>query len=124
MTAMKPCMQRGGHTMNADVLKRVVRAIASGSPGDLTRLARKIIDDERRNGHTKLADQLESILSQPPVQKGIRGLTTEHPRALGELPTSRRHGELLATVLPRESLEHHMVLPPATEDRFARVECE
>jgi SpoVK/Ycf46/Vps4 family AAA+-type ATPase len=41
-----------------------------------------------------------------------------------ELPLSRRHGELLATVIPREALEHHMVLPVEIEDRFARIERE
>ena len=44
--------------------------------------------------------------------------------ALKELPLSRRHGESLATLLPPESLEHHMVLPAETEQRFARIECE
>jgi SpoVK/Ycf46/Vps4 family AAA+-type ATPase len=43
---------------------------------------------------------------------------------LKELPLSRRLGESLTTVMPREALEHHMVLPAATEERFARVECE
>jgi SpoVK/Ycf46/Vps4 family AAA+-type ATPase len=40
------------------------------------------------------------------------------------LPLSRRHGELLATVIPREALEHHMVLPSEIEERFARIERE
>lgn len=110
--------------MNADVLKRVLRAIAAGSQADLDRLARKIIEDERRSGHANLADQLELILSQAPAQKRVAGPVAGEPRALAELPVSRRHGESLATVVPRESLEHHMVLPPATEQRFARIECE
>src|SRR5262249_22980330 len=45
-------------------------------------------------------------------------------RPLTELPLSRRHGESLATIIPHDSLEHHMVLPKATEERFARIECE
>lgn len=51
--------------MNADMLKRVVRAISDGSQNDLQRLAKKIVDVERRTGHIKLADQLEAILNQP-----------------------------------------------------------
>ena len=51
--------------MNADILKRVVRAIADGSQNDLDRLADKIIESERRTGHVKLAGQLEAILKQP-----------------------------------------------------------
>ena len=45
--------------MNADMLKRVVRAISDGSQTDLQRLAKKIVDIERRTGHLKLADQLK-----------------------------------------------------------------
>jgi SpoVK/Ycf46/Vps4 family AAA+-type ATPase len=30
----------------------------------------------------------------------------------------------LATIIPKEALEHHMVLPAATEERFARIERE
>ena len=41
-----------------------------------------------------------------------------------DLPTSRRHGESLVTLIPREELEHHMVLPKAIDARFARIEKE
>lgn len=106
--------------MNADILKRVVRAIAEGSQGDLDSLARTIVESERRIGHTRLANQLENILS--------RSRSKRHPdassRELSELPTSRRHGESLLTLMPRESLEHHMVLPREIEVRFARIEQE
>ena len=110
--------------MNADIIKRVVRAIADGSQDDLVRLAQKMADSERRTGHGKLADQLESILRQPKPRKHGDAMVAGLDRTLKELPVSRRHGESLATLIPRESLEHHMVLPAAVEDRFARIECE
>ena len=111
--------------MNADILKRVVRAIASGSQHDLSRLAHKIVDDERRTGHNKLADQLESILKQPPPgRRDARDVSGEVDRALKGLPLSRRYGESMTAVVPHDALEHHMVLPPDTEKRFARVESE
>jgi SpoVK/Ycf46/Vps4 family AAA+-type ATPase len=110
--------------MNADILKRLVRAIADGSPGDLTQLARKIVDAERRTGHGKLADQLDSILRKSKPGKNGHSYKASREGNLTELPLSRRHGESLATIVPRESLEHHMVLPPATEERFARIEAE
>jgi SpoVK/Ycf46/Vps4 family AAA+-type ATPase len=110
--------------MNADILKRIVRAIADGSQGDLDRLARKVVESERQSGHTKLADQLETILNRPRPAKNGHAAATDSERGLKELPLSRRHGELLATVIPREALEHHMVLPTATEERFARIERE
>jgi SpoVK/Ycf46/Vps4 family AAA+-type ATPase len=40
------------------------------------------------------------------------------------LPVSRRQREQLATLVPRDELEHSMVLPPDVEDRFVRIERE
>jgi len=110
--------------MNAEMLKRVVRAISDGSQIDLHRLAQKIVDLERRNGHVKLADQLEAILNQPGPRRITPRPAGDTDRGLRQLPLSRRHGELLATVLPTESLEHEMVLPATTEERFDRIERE
>ena len=112
--------------MNADILKRVVRAIADGSQGDLHRLAGKIVDAERQNGHVKLAAQLDSILKQSKLKRPTPTAATavDAERTLKELPLSKRYGESLATLVPTEQLEHHMVLPEAVEKRFARIEAE
>ncbi|MBI3652112.1 MAG: ATP-binding protein [Acidobacteria bacterium] len=110
--------------MNADILKRVVRAIANGQHSDLDRLADKIVEAERRTGHKKLADELEAILKQPRPQRDDQRSIASPDRKLKELPLSRRHGESLATLFTPESLEHHMVLPPAIEERFERIERE
>ena len=113
--------------MNADILKRVVRAISEGAQTDLDRLAVKIVESERKTGHVRLADQLDAILKQPRPKR----LTAppippiaDIERTLKELPLSRRHGESLATLLTTDALEHHMVLPPVIEERFARIESE
>jgi SpoVK/Ycf46/Vps4 family AAA+-type ATPase len=110
--------------MNANILKRVVRAIADGSQSDLDRLADKIVEAERRTGHKKLADQLEAILKQPRPRGNGHAPSIAGDQSLKELPLSRRHGESLATLFATESLEHHMVLPAVAEERFARIECE
>jgi SpoVK/Ycf46/Vps4 family AAA+-type ATPase len=110
--------------MNANILKRVVRAIADGSQGDLDRLANKIVEAERRTGHTKLAGQLEAILKQPRPRANGNRPTANGDKSLKELPLSRRHGESLATIFAPESLEHHMILSAEAEERFARIECE
>jgi len=110
--------------MNSDTLKRIVRAIADGSQNDLDRLAGKIVESERRSGHKKLADQLEAILKQPRPRTNGHPPTTIAGTSLHELPMSRRHGESLASFQKPEMLEHHMVLPEATEERFARIESE
>jgi SpoVK/Ycf46/Vps4 family AAA+-type ATPase len=110
--------------MNADTLKRIVRAIADGSQQDLDGLARRVVDAERKQGHTKLADELEGILKRPRSKRNGHALHTDASRALQELPLSRRGRESLATIVPREALEHHMVLAPPVEERFARIERE
>lgn len=110
--------------MNADILKRLVRAIADGSQDDLTRLAHTVVESERRTGHTRLAEQLEAILKKPRLVKNGKAPPLDSERGMKELPLSRRHGELLTTVIPRDALEHHMVLPIETEQRFARIERE
>ncbi|MEQ8786648.1 MAG: AAA family ATPase [Pirellulaceae bacterium] len=110
--------------MNADIIKRIVRAIANGSQRDLERLAHKVVESERKSGHMRLADQLETILSQPRPKKSAARPSTDSERSLKELPLSRRNRELLATVIPRDALEHHMVLPVGVEERFARIERE
>jgi SpoVK/Ycf46/Vps4 family AAA+-type ATPase len=111
--------------MNADILKRVVRAIADGSQTDLDRLASKIVEAERKTGHGRLADQLDGILKQARVKRPV--VTASSPdidRTLKDLPLSRRHGDTLATLFSHDQLEHHMVLPDAVEQRFARIEAE
>jgi hypothetical protein len=110
--------------VNAEILRRVVRAIAAGSPRDLRAIADKIVESERRVGHGKLAGQLEAILREGRKAEDSLPSRLPSPRNLGPLPTSKRGTESLATFLHPETLEHHMVLPPATEARFARIESE
>ena len=110
--------------MNADIVTRVVRAIVDGSQNDLDRLAEKIVDAERRAGHKRLADQLEAILKLPRKRNTGNPPSGDSDRKLTELPLSRRNAESLATLFPTEALEHHMVLPKTTEERFARIESE
>jgi SpoVK/Ycf46/Vps4 family AAA+-type ATPase len=111
--------------MNAELLKRLVRAIASGSQEDLDQLAQRVVDAERKGGHAKLAGELEGILRRPKkLPLASRPVVTGGDRALQELPVSRRGQELLVTVIPRDALEHYMVLPSEAETRLRRIECE
>lgn len=110
--------------MNADMLKRVVRAIANGSQVELSRLASRIVESERQTGHTRLAEELDAILKRSRSRERGPVAVDSGERQLKELPTSRRHGESLVSIFSAESLEHHMVLPPGTEERFARIEKE
>lgn len=110
--------------MNAEILKRLIRAIAAGAQDDLDRLAGLIVETERKTGHTRLAHELESILVDR--RKGKRGGRTaiDSDRTIRELPISRRHQELLVSLIPHDALEHHIVLRRDVEDRFQRIEKE
>ncbi|MEQ8635951.1 AAA family ATPase [Gimesia maris] len=110
--------------MNSELLKRIVRAIGDGSQRDLELLAEKVVESERRVGHNKLASQLESILEKSQSAKKRHAPLIDSERGMKQLPLSKRHGELLATVIPHDALEHHMVLPAPVEERFARIERE
>ena len=85
--------------MNAEHLRRVVRAIHIGSQPDLDRLASKIVDNERRTGHARLADELQGILKQPRPTSIASAPPADLTTGFRTLPTSRRHGELLTTLL-------------------------
>lgn len=119
-----PCGREVGK-VNAETLKRLVRAVADGSQSDLERLVSKVIEAEKRSGHTRLASELEAILARRMTAgTGLSGPRTDTARPLQELPVSRRHRDTLAHMVPCEALEHHMVLPPVVENRFQRIERE
>lgn len=108
--------------MNAETLRRVFRAIAEGSPNDLNKVARSIVDAQRVGGHPRLADELAAILATS--AKAATPSRHAGGATITPLPTARRGHELLATFTPAEELEHHMVLPSEVEERFQRIERE
>ncbi|MEQ9409767.1 MAG: ATP-binding protein [Fuerstiella sp.] len=110
--------------MKAEILKRLVRAIAAGSQDDLDRLAGLIVETERKSGHSRLARELESILEDKPNGKRSGRTGIDSDRAIRELPISRRHHEMLVSFIPHDALEHHIVLRRDVEDRFERIEKE
>jgi ATP-dependent 26S proteasome regulatory subunit len=129
--------------MKGELLKRLFRAIASSDTEAIDKLTCAVIEDERKKGHTLLANQLENIAkkNQPDSlvknSKNVNGsslslqkashngmATNSHLQALGTLPTSRRLNTPLVTFIPREKLRHHMILPANTEKRFQRIEKE
>ncbi|MFB2979540.1 ATP-binding protein [Microseira sp. BLCC-F43] len=115
--------------MKGELLKRLFRAIASSDTEAIDKLTQVVIEEERSKGHTLLADQLENITKKSHKEKSTsNGKRTpsipESREALSELPTSKRFNLPLVTVIPREKLRHHMVLPEIVEKRFQRIERE
>ena len=109
--------------MNAVLLKRLFRSISDGRSDDLYKIARNIIEDEMKKGHTQLAKELSNVLKTSPINKTIATFEIK-PTELNVLPRSKRHETTLVTHVPTDRLEHHMVLPKAVEDRFLRIERE
>lgn len=115
--------------MKAETLKRLFRSIQKRPSQDLLSVARAIVEDERRKGHTLLVTELEQLLSSAEsisqdnnaLMPSRRLLPTQK---LLQLPVSRRNHLPLMAEVPREDLRHHMVLSPKLEERFTRLEKE
>jgi SpoVK/Ycf46/Vps4 family AAA+-type ATPase len=105
--------------MNATLMKRLFRVIQSGTSADVDTLCRRIVEEEKKHGHGRVAKELEQILTakQPPK-------SAPHTGTLHRLPTSRRDSAPLMQEIPLDKLRHHMVLPDAVERRFHRIEKE
>ncbi|MFZ6654522.1 AAA family ATPase [Undibacterium sp. TJN19] len=109
--------------MNADLTKRLFKAIAIGSDKDMDKLCRKVIQEENSKGHAVLANQLETIL------KGKKSAIafepkTDNERIMQALPMSRRYQDPLVVHMDHNALRHFMVLPEQVETRFSRIEAE
>ncbi len=125
--------------MKAELLKRIFRAIASSDTEAIDKLTYLVIEEERSKGHTLLADQLENIKKKSQKEKPattskvaskahkldtVTPAVSDNLQSLSELPTSKRFNLPLVTLIPREKLRHHMVLPEVVEKRFQRIERE
>lgn len=109
--------------MNATLLKRLFNTIEPGNNPELNALCRKIVDEEKRLGHHKVASQLERMLaikskSDQPIQR------KPVAKSLSTLPSSSRDSAPLVQVLEHDQLRHHMVLPRSVEEKFLRIEKE
>ena len=80
-------------------------------------MAVKIVEDEKKLGHTNLAAQLETILAQ-------KKSDSSKQRGMATLPRFSEDRKSFCTILPPELLRHHMVLPDDVEKRFQRIEKE
>ncbi len=100
-------------------MKRLFRVIQSGSSADVGTLCRRVIEEEKKQGHNRVARELESILKDRPPGKAVPA-----SGRLQSLPTSRRDSAPLVQEIPVDKLRHHMVLPDSVERRFHRIERE
>jgi SpoVK/Ycf46/Vps4 family AAA+-type ATPase len=108
--------------MNAELIRRCVRAMTETGEGSLVPLCRNIVEDERVKGHANLARQLDLIVAKAeskPRTQAMRPLAGGRPTQPG-----RSAAAVFITRLEQDQLRHDMVLDEAIENRFQRIEKE
>jgi SpoVK/Ycf46/Vps4 family AAA+-type ATPase len=119
--------------VKADLLKRVFRAIATDDEVAVGKLLSAIVQEERKKGHTILAEQLESITKSKSKSSAAGShnksstsaiASVSKLQSLTELPNSKRSQLPLVTEIPRDKLRHHTILSAEVEQRFQRIERE
>lgn len=128
--------------MKGDVLKRLFRAVASDDSQAIQSMLSVVIAEERKLGHTRLADQLDSILQKSTRQANSEQLSlAPQPNQASEvaqrsapgsmavqplktLASNRRFNHPFIVTIPRDRLRYHMVLSDTVEERFCRIERE
>lgn len=111
--------------MNQDLMIRLFKSIEGSPSDDIVKVAERIIEEESKNGHTKVAARLKEIL-----QKNIHNYTVFQgnlksilPKGV-TIPTDKRYNIPLAAHIEREKLRHEMVLPEDVENKIQRIEKE
>ena len=114
--------------MNAKLLNRLIESITLGDFDSLQQIAKTIVDEEKKNGHVRLAQQLEERIKLSQKKLSCKQNETNSDNVINDglttLPVSRRYNQTLATMIPRDKLKHHMVLCPDIERRFDQIEKE
>lgn len=106
--------------MKAALLKRLFSAVQIGSGNDLIAVCKRIVEDEKKLGHTHLANSLEKYLKSTEKRK----FDILSSSAFTTLPSSKRDSAPLIQVIPHDRLRHHIILPEIVEKRFFRIERE
>lgn len=108
--------------MNTVLVRRLFSAIHAGKSGDVEALCRRIVEDERKRGHSHVAEDLERIIAAR--QNGTADVAKRSPSTLSPLPVSKREAAPLVHVIDHSHLRHHMVLPEDVEARLQTIEKE
>ncbi|MEK5413332.1 AAA family ATPase [Paenibacillus sp. FSL L8-0708] len=114
--------------MNADLYKRLFKAIFSEDIVALKKIADLIISSERDINHKVLADSLEKIKynEKPKTNNTFAQYKNDKSNisGMGTLPTSKRNDTQLVSYVPRDQLKHHMILNDEIENRLLCIEKE
>ncbi len=111
--------------MNQDLFIRLFKSIEGTPEDDIVKIAKRIIEEENKLGHTKVASRLKDILTKN-IDNYTRfqgNLKSILPKGV-TIPTDKRYNIPLATHIERENLRHEMILPDAIESKIKRIEKE
>lgn len=111
--------------MNQDLFIRLFKSIEGSPDDDIVKIAEKIIEEENKLGHTKVASRLRDILTRnldnyTRFQGNLKSIL---PKGV-TIPTDKRYNIPLATHIERERLRHEMILPDTIETKINRIEKE
>lgn len=110
--------------MNQALLTRLFKSIEGEQDTPLMKIAFSIIEDEKRKGHSQLADKLTKILSDN-LSKELQKPTLKIAKdRIFSIPVDRRYKLPLATHIEHEFLRHEMVLSPEINSKILRIEKE
>jgi SpoVK/Ycf46/Vps4 family AAA+-type ATPase len=128
--------------MKGDVIKRLFRAVASDDSQAIQSMLSVVVEEERKLGHTNLAEQLDAIIRKGTRHSDAKQLalpasarnssafaksSAAKPtvlQPLSPLSSDRRFNHPFVVTVPRDRLRHHMVLSDQMEARFRRIEQE
>jgi len=111
--------------MNQALLTRLFKSIEGNQNPALIKVAKTIIEDEKRIGHEKLAKKLSTILDKKLAEsKKIESSLKIAKEREFKVPVDRRYRLPLATHIEHEHLRHEMVLSQEVENKILRIEQE
>lgn len=110
--------------MNQVLLTRLFKSIEGDSNSPLIKIAFSIIEDEKRKGHTKVAEKLAEILRKNLSTSKNPAFQVIRDKEEYRIPRDRRYKLPLATHIEHEYLRHDMVLSTELEYKIQRIEKE
>lgn len=111
--------------MNQSLLIRLFKSIDGEPSTPLMKIAYSIIEDEKKKGHSRLAEKLSNILNEniAQPQNPSHSFKVAKQKTF-KVPVDRRHKLPLATHIEHEFLRHEMVLADEVEHKILRIEKE
>lgn len=110
--------------MNQALLTRLFKTIEGDSNSPIMKVAYSIIEEEKKKGHTKLAEKLNAILNKRISEDKSKPRLRIAKEKSYNIPVDRRYRLPLATNIENNYLRHEMVLDTVTESKIVRIEKE